>query len=212
MTKRSTLKRAAAHAALIGAIERLHGPALAQNFRPRSASAMSASASAQPFRARSGGHCGREGLHRRRIQGHAGQGRVHLLRRTPARPSMRRWPTSSFSSRPTGRCRTPSDEANGLPTCILLSYGGTTIFGGARADLPVQSVKDLKGLKIAVQKADHHSLEPDHHTAPEWAPSSGRRWSTTEERRSARGHQCQERRRDLRRLLRPGALRRHQVC
>ncbi|MDB5600775.1 MAG: Sulfonate transport system substrate-binding protein [Xanthobacteraceae bacterium] len=51
-------------------------------------------------------------------------------------------------------------KANGLPTRILLSYGGTTIFGGARADLPINSVKDLKGRKIAVQKATiiHWSL------------------------------------------------------
>jgi sulfonate transport system substrate-binding protein len=51
-------------------------------------------------------------------------------------------------------------RANGLPTRILMSYGGTTIFAGVRSELPVNSVKDLKGLKIAVQKATiiHWSL------------------------------------------------------
>ncbi|MDB5408189.1 MAG: sulfate ester transporter substrate-binding protein [Rhodospirillales bacterium] len=43
--------------------------------------------------------------------------------------------------------------ANGLPTRILLSYGGTNIFAVARKDLPIQSIKDLRGRKIAVQKA-----------------------------------------------------------
>lgn len=51
-------------------------------------------------------------------------------------------------------------KANGLPTRIILSYGGTTIFAGARSELPINSVKDLKGRKIAVQKATiiHWSL------------------------------------------------------
>lgn len=51
-------------------------------------------------------------------------------------------------------------RANGLPTRVLASYGGTTIFGGARASLPINSVKDLKGHKVAVQKATiiHWSL------------------------------------------------------
>jgi len=51
-------------------------------------------------------------------------------------------------------------KSNGLPTRIILSYGGTTIFAGARSELPINSVKDLKGRKIAVQKATiiHWSL------------------------------------------------------
>lgn len=51
-------------------------------------------------------------------------------------------------------------RASGLPTRILMSYGGTTIFGGARSELPINSVKDLKGRRIAVQKATiiHWSL------------------------------------------------------
>ncbi len=51
-------------------------------------------------------------------------------------------------------------RANGLATRILSSYGSTTIFAGARAGLPIHSVKDLKGKKIAVQKATiiHWSL------------------------------------------------------
>jgi sulfonate transport system substrate-binding protein len=51
-------------------------------------------------------------------------------------------------------------KANGLPTRIILSYGGTTIFAGVRAGLPINSVKDLKGHRIAVQKATiiHWSL------------------------------------------------------
>jgi sulfonate transport system substrate-binding protein len=43
--------------------------------------------------------------------------------------------------------------ANGLPTRILMSYGGTNIFAVARKDLPIESIKDLRGSKIAVQKA-----------------------------------------------------------
>jgi sulfonate transport system substrate-binding protein len=51
-------------------------------------------------------------------------------------------------------------RASGLPTRILMSYGGTAIFAGARSELPINSVKDLKGRKIAVQKATiiHWSL------------------------------------------------------
>ena len=51
-------------------------------------------------------------------------------------------------------------RASGLATRILLSYGGTTIFAGARSDLPINSVKDLKGRRVAVQKATiiHWSL------------------------------------------------------
>ncbi|HEY6832694.1 MAG TPA: ABC transporter substrate-binding protein [Pseudolabrys sp.] len=51
-------------------------------------------------------------------------------------------------------------RANGLKTRILMSYGGTTIFAGVRSGLPINSVKDLRGHKIAVQKATivHWSL------------------------------------------------------
>jgi sulfonate transport system substrate-binding protein len=51
-------------------------------------------------------------------------------------------------------------RASGLPTRIIMSYGGTTIFAGVRSDLPINAVKDLKGRKIAVQKATiiHWSL------------------------------------------------------
>ena len=44
-------------------------------------------------------------------------------------------------------------KANGLPTTILASYGGTNIYAAVRPDLPIASVADLKGRKIAVQKA-----------------------------------------------------------
>jgi sulfonate transport system substrate-binding protein len=44
-------------------------------------------------------------------------------------------------------------KANGLDTVILASYGGTTIFGAARPDLDIKSIADLKGKKIAIQKA-----------------------------------------------------------
>ena len=44
-------------------------------------------------------------------------------------------------------------KANGLDTVILASYGGTTIFGAARPDLDIKSVADLKGKRIAIQKA-----------------------------------------------------------
>lgn len=51
-------------------------------------------------------------------------------------------------------------RANGLQTRILSSSGSTTIFAGVRAGLPIHSVKDLKGRRIAVQKATiiHWSL------------------------------------------------------
>jgi sulfonate transport system substrate-binding protein len=51
-------------------------------------------------------------------------------------------------------------KANGLPTRILAAYGATTIFSGVRSDLPFKSIKELKGRKIAVQKATiiHWSL------------------------------------------------------
>ena len=41
-------------------------------------------------------------------------------------------------------------KANGLPTTILASYGGTNIYAAVRPDLPIASVADLKGRKIAV--------------------------------------------------------------
>ncbi|MGN7295420.1 ABC transporter substrate-binding protein [Rhizobium sp. SAFR-030] len=44
-------------------------------------------------------------------------------------------------------------KANGLDTVILASYGGTTVFGAARPDLTIKSVSDLKGRKVAIQKA-----------------------------------------------------------
>jgi sulfonate transport system substrate-binding protein len=43
-------------------------------------------------------------------------------------------------------------RANGLPTRILLSYGSTTIFGAARAGLPIGSIRDLKGHKVTFSK------------------------------------------------------------
>lgn len=44
-------------------------------------------------------------------------------------------------------------KANGLPTKIVLSYGGTNVFAAVRPDLPIKTIGDLKGKKIAVQKA-----------------------------------------------------------
>lgn len=44
-------------------------------------------------------------------------------------------------------------KANGLDTVILASYGGTTIFGAARPDLDIKSIAELKGKKVAIQKA-----------------------------------------------------------
>lgn len=44
-------------------------------------------------------------------------------------------------------------KANGLDTVILASYGGTTIFGAVRPDLDIKSIADLKGKKVAIQKA-----------------------------------------------------------
>lgn len=44
-------------------------------------------------------------------------------------------------------------RAGGVPTKLLLSGNSTTVFAVARAGLPIQSVKDLKGRRIAVQKA-----------------------------------------------------------
>jgi sulfonate transport system substrate-binding protein len=51
-------------------------------------------------------------------------------------------------------------RANGLPTKVILSGGGTNIYAGVRTGLPIQSIKDLKGHSIAVQKATilHWSL------------------------------------------------------
>jgi sulfonate transport system substrate-binding protein len=43
--------------------------------------------------------------------------------------------------------------ANGLPTRILMSYGGTNILAVARKDLPIETIRDLRGRKVAVQKA-----------------------------------------------------------
>lgn len=44
-------------------------------------------------------------------------------------------------------------KANGLDTVIVASYGGTTIFGAARPDLDIKSIADLKGKRVAIQKA-----------------------------------------------------------
>lgn len=44
-------------------------------------------------------------------------------------------------------------KARGLPTRILASYGGTTIFGVSRPDLDIKGIADLKGRRIAIQKA-----------------------------------------------------------
>lgn len=44
-------------------------------------------------------------------------------------------------------------KANGLDTVLVASYGGTTIFGAARPDVEIKSVADLKGRKVAIQKA-----------------------------------------------------------
>lgn len=43
-------------------------------------------------------------------------------------------------------------RANGLKTHVLMNYGNTTIFGAARAGLPIHSIKDLKGKKVTFQK------------------------------------------------------------
>ena len=44
-------------------------------------------------------------------------------------------------------------KANGLDTVIVASYGGTTIFGAARPDVEIKTVADLKGKRVAIQKA-----------------------------------------------------------
>lgn len=43
-------------------------------------------------------------------------------------------------------------RAAGLPTRLMASYGPTTVFAAARADLPITSFKDLKGKRVAVAK------------------------------------------------------------
>jgi sulfonate transport system substrate-binding protein len=43
-------------------------------------------------------------------------------------------------------------RANGLKTHVLMNYGNTTIFGAARAGVPIHSIKDLKGKKVTFQK------------------------------------------------------------
>lgn len=51
-------------------------------------------------------------------------------------------------------------RANGLPTKIILSGGGTNIYAAVRTALPIQSIRDLKGHSVTVQKATilHWSL------------------------------------------------------
>ncbi|HWE75369.1 MAG TPA: ABC transporter substrate-binding protein [Stellaceae bacterium] len=51
-------------------------------------------------------------------------------------------------------------RANGLPTKIILSGGGTNIYAAVRTGLPIQSIKDLKGYSVTLQKATilHWSL------------------------------------------------------
>ena len=51
-------------------------------------------------------------------------------------------------------------RANGLPTKIVLSGGGTNIYAGVRTALPIQTIRDLKGHSVTVQKATilHWSL------------------------------------------------------
>jgi sulfonate transport system substrate-binding protein len=43
-------------------------------------------------------------------------------------------------------------KANGLPTRIVTSYGVTSMFATARSDLPINSIADLKGRRVAVSK------------------------------------------------------------
>ena len=47
----------------------------------------------------------------------------------------------------------PNGKSNGLDTVLVASYGGTVIFGAARPDVDIKTVTDLKGKRIAVQKA-----------------------------------------------------------
>jgi sulfonate transport system substrate-binding protein len=51
-------------------------------------------------------------------------------------------------------------RANGVPTKIILSGGGTNIYAGVRTGLPIATIKDLKGHSVALQKATilHWSL------------------------------------------------------
>jgi sulfonate transport system substrate-binding protein len=44
-------------------------------------------------------------------------------------------------------------RANGVATHVVLSGGGTNLFAVARTDLPIASIKDLKGRRITFQKA-----------------------------------------------------------
>ena len=44
-------------------------------------------------------------------------------------------------------------KANGLDTVLVASYGGTTIFGAARPDVKIETITDLKGKRVAIQKA-----------------------------------------------------------
>jgi len=43
-------------------------------------------------------------------------------------------------------------RAAGLPTRIVTSYGYSTIFGVVRSDVPIKSVRDLKGRRVSVTK------------------------------------------------------------
>jgi sulfonate transport system substrate-binding protein len=43
-------------------------------------------------------------------------------------------------------------RAAGLPTRLIASYGPTTVFAAARAELPIHSFKDLAGKRVAVAK------------------------------------------------------------
>ena len=51
-------------------------------------------------------------------------------------------------------------RANGVPTKLILSGGGTNIYAAVRTALPIATIKDLKGHSIALQKATilHWSL------------------------------------------------------
>jgi sulfonate transport system substrate-binding protein len=44
-------------------------------------------------------------------------------------------------------------RANGVATRVVLSGGGTNLYGVARTGLPIESIKDLKGYKVTLQKA-----------------------------------------------------------
>lgn len=44
-------------------------------------------------------------------------------------------------------------KSNGLDTVLVASYGGTVIFGAARPDVDIKTVADLKGKRVAIQKA-----------------------------------------------------------